>query len=259
MLREADWLHKAKRLPVGMRVRVRHGLESRDNLIVANEANRYWAYCQRCKAGAVHTKEHVRLQGAYAPPVPREVTVPTDLVRVIGSEYEVPVGAFLASKGMMYPYLPEVLYSPSAKRVLVRDASGYYHGRDITGHSSAKWLHYGSPSIAGVPKERTVIVEDVFSMFKVLFALRDTPSVGVVATLGAGVGDSAALALKNCLGVVCFYDADKAGDDGYTQLRKRLRVSATKVSRVRPPRGMDPKDMHCSEIRELLNDFRGYK
>ena len=59
MLPEQDWLDKAKRLAIGMRVRVRHRHESRPNMVIANEKDKFWAYCQKCKEGAVVQKEHV--------------------------------------------------------------------------------------------------------------------------------------------------------------------------------------------------------
>ena len=109
-----------------------------------------------------------------------------------------------------------------------------WHGRDMLGRSAAKWMHYGSPGIAGVPKNTTIVTEDIFSMFKVRYALRDLlvadRDLAVVCTLGAGVGDKAVLALKNCQRIVWAYDADGAGDAGARN--SSLRMSPFEIGRA---------------------------
>lgn len=250
MLHEHEWLEQAKRLSVGMRMRVRHGRERRLNMTVANERDRWWCYCQACKQGGVLMKEHVLLTAA--PIVEQELTLPTDLKPVLRSDYEDTVGRFLASKGMMFPYLPKLWYSERAKRLCLQDDTGEWHGRDLTGKSNAKWLHYAKLHIIGTVGATTVITEDIFSMYKVRFALRDTPHIGTASTLGAGCSTTAALALKNCTTLVWAYDGDAAGDAGYKSASKRMRVLVPRQIRARPPEGLDPKDMDCADIRELL-------
>lgn len=254
MIPESEWLEQAKRLSVGMRIRVRHGRESRANMTIANERDRWWCYCQRCKDGAVLPKDHVLLTGD---PVVEEIdfTIPSDLRPVLGSEYEETVGRFLASKNMMFPYLPKLWYSLQARRVCLQDDAGHWHGRDLTGRSNAKWLHYNKDHLVGVPGRVTVITEDLFSMYKVRFAIhRDytLQDVHVGTTLGAGCSTTAALALKNCKTLVWAYDGDHAGDEGYKSASKRMRVLVPRQFRARPPEGLDPKDMDCASIRELL-------
>lgn len=257
MLRQDDWLHHAKRLAVGMRTRVRHLNERRPNMTVGNERGHWWAYCQACKQGGRLDKDHVLLQGPVEPlDRAQELTVPPDLRPVLGSEYETTVGRFLASKGMMFPYLPKLWYSESRKRLCLQDPAGTWHGRDMTERSAAKWLHYGKPHIVGNIGHATVITEDLFSMFKMEYALRPGPHglLQVASTLGAELSAPAALALKNCRRIIWAYDGDKAGDDGYTQASKRMRVHGPKQYRARPPEGMDPKDMTCEAIREMITE-----
>lgn len=249
-LPEKDWLPLAKRCAVGMRMRVRHGNENRANMTVANEQGRWWAYCQRCKQGGVISKEHVLLgTPAYEPPV---LTVPKDLEPVAGGEWEHTVGQFLASKNMMFPYLPPLWVSPSTKRLFLHDGQ-QWHGRDLTGRSNAKWLHFGA-KFAGEAGPITVVTEDIFSMYKVQFAMRESRTlVSVASTLAAQCGDAAALALKNCKAVVWAYDGDDAGDAGFEQARIRMRAFGVHSTRLRPPQGLDPKDMDCPSLRAAVH------
>lgn len=256
MIPEQEWLPQAKRLAVGMRLRVRHGRERRPNMTIGHERGHYWAYCQSCKEGGKVSKDHVLRLAVEAPEAPTSLALPADLRPVLGGDYELPVHRFLASKGMAQPYLPKLWFSESARRVCLQDALSGWHGRDITERSAAKWLHYSKPQIAGAIGRCTIITEDLFSMFKVQFALergRGTfGHVQVASSLGAGIGVAAALALKDCTQLVWMYDGDKAGDYGYTQASKRMRVHVPKQYRARPPEGLDPKDMECEAIRELI-------
>lgn len=76
MIHEHDWLQHAKRLAVGMRLRIRHGKERRLNMTVANERDRWWCYCQACKDGGVVHKEHVLLNTAAVPIKDEDLAVP---------------------------------------------------------------------------------------------------------------------------------------------------------------------------------------
>lgn len=252
MLRHEDWLDQAKRLHVGQTVRTRHRHERRPNLSIGNTRTHWWAYCQACKEGGRLDKEHVLLGPASPVEGPTSLSLPADLAPVLGSDYEAAVGRFLASKGMMFPYLPKLWYSLSHKRLCLQDDAGTWHGRDMTERAGAKWLHYGKPALAGTPGKLTIVTEDVFSMFKVRYALDRGRGPKVVTTMGAGIGPRAALALKDCTRIVWFYDGDAAGDDGYMQASKRMRVLVPKQLRARPPEGLDPKDMQCADIRALL-------
>ena len=259
MLPEEDWLPQAKRLAVGMRLRVRHGRERRPNMTIGHERGHWWAYCQSCKDGGKRDKEYVCRMPAEAPEDTHNLTVPDDLRPVLGSDYEQPVGRFLASKGMMFPYLPKLWFSERARRICLFDPASGWHGRDITERSAAKWLHYSKPQLSGAAGPLTIVTEDLFSMYKVRFALHKwlpweskLNGAAVASTLGAGIGVAAALALKDCTRIVWMYDGDAAGDAGYLQASKRMRVHVPQQYRARPPEGMDPKDMACESIRQLI-------
>lgn len=252
MLPEQDWLPQAKRLAVGMRMRVHHKNERRPNMTIGNERDRYWAYCQACKEGARLDKEHVLLAAHYTTEV-KQLERPNDIHLAIGSEYEMIVARFLASKGMDFMYLPPVYVSPSTRRLIVQSPDGGWHGRDLTGVSNQKWLHYGA-QFAGNAGPHTICTEDLFSMFKVQYALRDQPQWAVCSTLGSSCGPVSALALKDCKSIVWAYDADKAGDDGFKQASKRMRPFVPEQLRARPPEGLDPKDMSVAGIRNMIRE-----
>ena len=251
MLPHDEWLDRAKRLAIGMRIRVNHRRERRPNMVIGNDADKWWAYCQSCKEGGVMPKEHVLL--GVKPPPPVVLTLPTDIKPVLGSEYEQVVGQFLASKHMMFPYLPTLYYSQQARRLLIKDDSMQWHGRDLTDKSMAKWLHYGA-SYSGTPNKITVLTEDMFSMWKIRFALFDGfhMPISVMCTLGTSPSQAAVFALRNARHIVWAYDGDKAGDDGYDKGRLRMQAFVPKQTRVRPPEGLDPKDLSCEAIRKLI-------
>lgn len=249
------WLEQAKRLSIGMTVRIKHGRERRANMTIGNERGRWWCYCQACKEGGVVDKDHVLLS---APVEVRkeDLVVPNDLAPVLGSEYEITVGKFLASKGVMFPYLPKLWYSVQAKRLFLQDSAGYWHGRDLTGVSNQKWLHYGTKFVGNAGGTGLVVVtEDLFSKFKIEYAMRSF-SLDVACTLGAGVSAASALALKNYTVIVWAYDGDKAGDDGFRYGMKRMQPFVPRHYRARPPEGLDPKDMYCEDIRKMILEAR---
>src|SRR5574337_1075011 len=57
MLPQHEWLPHAKALAVGMKNRITHRNERRPNLVVGNAHDRFWAYCQACREGAVLEKD----------------------------------------------------------------------------------------------------------------------------------------------------------------------------------------------------------
>lgn len=232
-------------------MRHRHLSERRPNLTVGNERGHWWAYCQACKQGARLAKEHVLLTGGPARPLEEPArAVPTDLVRLHGSDWEMPVHRFLASKGMDASWLPELFVSPSFKRMCLQDGLGNWHGRDLSERSIAKWMHYSS-KWSGWIMPTTVLVEDLFSMFKIKRAMID-PAIGVVCTQGTGFSPASVLALKNCNRIIWAYDGDAAGDEGYAVGARKMRAFGPIQVRARPPENLDPKDMHLAELRALI-------
>jgi hypothetical protein len=250
---EGQWLAAARRLAVGMRVRVRHLHEDRANMIIMNDKDRWWCYCQRCKEGGVVMKDHVILSSVTIDPrISR--TTPTDIQPIAKLDFEIPVLRFLIDKNMATLYLPELFVSESRRRLLLKDDSGLWHGRDLSGASPEKWLNYKAAHYVGMPKDGcpTIVTEDLFSMYKTRFALRASPEFRVVCALGTGCSVYLTDFLMSSGSLYWFYDGDSAGDDGAAYAMKKMRPFVAQQYRVRPPEGLDPKDMSCEQIRAAI-------
>lgn len=253
-LPEHEWLAQAKRLAVGMHIRVQHRRESRQNLIIGNESDRYWAYCQKCKEGGVVLKEHARLT-EYIPECD-SLERPKDLVQVRGSDFEVPVARFLASKNMANVYLPELYISQSTRRLLIDSSgNGAWHGRDLSGKSKSKWLNYtGQPvfRLFGSDVGRcVVVVEDLFSAFKLHWAC---PQIDVLCALGTGIKDTVAQSCMHDQHIIWMFDNDPAGERGAEQGVRRMRAFGMRQDVIHPSPGCDPKDMPCEWLRKSVQE-----
>jgi len=253
MLPEEDWLRKAKALPIGRQDRLYHGREKRPNLVVGNLPDRWWAYCQHCKQGAVLHKEHVRLGVASPEAKKSNLSLPCDLVPF--SMLDEPtlhvLSVFLASKGMDAVMLPPLWYSCTRKRILIQVNEGWL-GRDVTGNALEKWLTYTRDTkylYWNQYAARTVVVEDVFSYFKVIWA---KPNYNVMCALGTGIKDSIVMKLLNHNLVYFMFDGDDAGHRGADTGVTRLRGLGTPAVNVCAPLGHDPKDLSAAAIRSLI-------
>jgi hypothetical protein len=182
------------------------------------------------------------------------VILPKDITEVYKSDFEVPIARFLADKNMSDVYLPAMHFSAERKRLMLF-LEGKWHGRDLTGRSPQKWMNYSNATHVGVPFTYTVLVEDLFSMFKVRWAMRQYHNVGIMCNLGTNASRSIAYKLSqhpHVKAVAWFFDADKAGDNGAAACILRNAPYDFKQYRARPPEGLDPKDMTCTDIRDLL-------
>ena len=262
MLPEHEWLAQAKRLAVGMKSRIKHRHERRINLVIGNDPDKYWAYCQRCHEGGVVKKDHVLL-GEPVKPGTDGCVLPDDLMHVMHSEYEVPVARFLASKNMALTYLPAGTWvSPKTRRLVI---GGYgvkgnfeRHGRDLTGKSAYKWMNYDHSLVMPgqvvhyTPDLPCVVVEDLFSMYKVRWACHNAEiQVAIVCALGTDIKDALAAYLMMYPKHIWFFDNDPAGNTGVSAGVRRMRPFAEQVA-IYPPLGCDPKDMDCKDIVSLI-------
>lgn len=252
MIPEREWLDKAKQLAVGMRTRTYHNGERRPNLAIGNDLDKWWCYCHACHEGGVVEKSHVML-GAEHNAVHDGVTLPRDIKPVHLSDFEIPIARFLADKNMSDIYLPPLYYSEERKRLMMR-LECKWHGRDLTGRSPQKWMNYGMAHLIGGPSPYTAVVEDIFSMFKVKWAMRQYPNFNCVCNLGTNAQLNMVYALSHNRPdkLAWFFDADPAGDSGAHECKKRMQPFVLNQYRVRPPEGLDPKDMTCAEIRAAL-------
>lgn len=254
-----EWLHLAKGTPIGGQRRVRHKHERTDALTVGNREDRWWAYCQRCKAGAVEMKSHVLL-GSVAPAESVALSLPSDgtAIHALPLYEQQNIASFLASKGMDLTYFEQtpVTWSRSRMRLLVHTPSGLM-GRDTTGRSEQKWLTYERQHWIKDPRTfewaDVVLVEDCFSWAKIAHACKTQP-VSVYCTLGTAIHDSLFLHLMHTAKrVYSFYDGDAAGWAGAVRNEQRLYAIGLSPGRATQfqmcaPRGMDPKDMDCAAL-----------
>jgi hypothetical protein len=254
-LPQEDWLHLAKRLPIGQSTRHHHGRERRPNLTVGNAGDRYWAYCNACKQGGVVQKEHVIITGRQAPRESCDLTLPFDMRRILECDEPVRNGvlAVLANKNMDAQYLPELWFSKSRCRILFCH-DGQWLGRDTTEASPQKWLTYnGSDHLApthGKMGRVAIVVEDPFSFYKVDWAVG--VEYDVFTSLGTKISDALMVKLLQYDKVFMFYDGDEAGYKGANVGAKRLRSCGVEASESCAPQGLDPKDMTIHAIREYL-------
>lgn len=266
-LRNEDWLHLAKGTGIGSQRRVRHGNESSDALTVGNREDRWWAYCQRCKCGAVEMKSHV-LAGSVAPALSTSLQHPTD-ARPISMLHDFErsyVASFLAGKHMDLTYftLTSVTWSAERQRLLLATPSGVM-GRDTSGRSSQKWLTYDRQHWVTDSLDATLpdvfLVEDCFSWAKVKYALQSNNiPASVFCTLGTAIHDNLFLHLMRYnKRVYSFYDGDTAGWSGAVKNEQRLYAMGLSPGRATQfqmcaPRDNDPKDMPIAAITQHVRD-----
>lgn len=260
MLPKEEWLRDAQRLAVGQKRRIRHGCGS-SSLDVYNNADSWSCWCFRCHDGGREDKIHQSIlrpivEANHVSPVPATVMRFTD-----ATQYEQQrMWRLLCEKGCPPGVIPEELlwYERSVNRLMLLQ-SGQALGRALDQWRTPKWLPYGAwhgkpmawqtRAGAGV----TVLVEDALSGYKVAKAI-DTyapqSSVRVIATLGTRITE-AFLPYVVQDTILCMYDGDKAGLDGFLAMRKRMRVWGKPVLDLRPPLG-DPKNNDLATLAERL-------
>lgn len=260
MLRQEEWLHLAQRLAVGQRQRYPHSGDRtlRANLSVFNEPDRWGAYCQSCKEGGVIYKTHVKLTDT-APKESTLLTLPHDMKPVLQLDEfrKTQIAKFLARKNMDYLYLPrDIQYSESRMRLIVPTERGY-SGRDLTERSNQKWLVYTDEKYVGeVHSGTTVVVEDLFSMYKVQWAMSGASNLSVVCSLGTAVRPALFLELiQKSKQVIFFYDGDNAGWQGATHSAHRVRTANVPAMAHCAPDKHDPKDMTIADIQTHLGAY----
>lgn len=101
------------------------------------------------------------------------------------------------------------------------------------------------------PVRCTVVVEDVLSAIAVWRA-----GANAVAVLGTAITpEHAAEIAAGADTVVGWFDGDPAGDKAWLRLRKRMGLWPVTLERVSTSK--DPKRLHRSELRALLQPFTG--
>ena len=105
------------------------------------------------------------------------------------------------------------------------------------------------PHDSPAPGAVWVLTEDLLSAYKVR---RAVPEYTAVACLGTRLSTKLLERMLGSFFVIIFFDGDAAGDKGATAVAKRLRGLGLNCKAVRPPDGLDPKDLPINQIRELL-------
>lgn len=267
-LQDEEWLAHAKRVYVGSTNRIQHGRESRKNLVVGNDVDRWWAWCQSCKAGAVVRKEHALLVQREVKGS-RDLTLPADMLpigQLSGHQVDAIFG-LLAQKGMDRMYLPlDLRWSESRHRLMVpTNRPGEWIGRDTSGKSPQKWLTYHGQHYVAVRASGAavaVLTEDVFSAHKVAWSSEhQNLPVDVYCTLGTAMHDAllAHLLSIQTKRVSSFYDGDSAGWKGAERNDMRLRTfgmhDPLNIRDQCAPTGLDPKDCKVSYIQLHLQSL----
>lgn len=271
MIHETEWLDRAKRLAIGMHVRVKHLSERRANMVIAHESDRYWCYCQACKTGGVVLKEHVLLGDAPPVPPPANRMLPGDLCAANEPPYVDAISSLLARKGMDFMFFggSPLRYSPSQRRLVVQDSASLTSlGRDVTDKSQSKWIVYNTQSytdgkyLGGLwphPHSVCIVVEDAFSYFKLKWALRMFPKdFNVCCALGTRISDNLLLDLTKYSGVLIMFDGDTAGYSGAEDGLSRVRGLGVRCASANAPHGLDPKDMQLHSLVEHVHRAAGY-
>lgn len=256
MLPPEEWLAEAQRLPIGGQRRVRHNEEHGKAMVVYNEVDRWSCYCHRCGEGGSVQKEHVLLT---VPEVqPSVMPWPQDAIPAEQSLRWLGAYSMLLSKGIDAQRdlagLP--LYIAERDRRLLIPTSLGWVGRALA-NQQPKWASYGcAPPVYGMhphdnptPDAAWVLTEDLLSAYKVR---RAVPECTAVACLGTRLATKLLERMLLSKHVLIFFDGDDAGDRGAATASKRLRALGLTCRIVRPPDGLDPKDLHINQIRELL-------
>lgn len=262
-----EWLRQAQGIAVGRKLRVRHHCGRTPSMDVYNNEDSWSAWCFRCHAGGRVQKEHQTLRKPVQD-ADRIGPLPADVVPLAEaySFEQSQIWRLLTEKGCPPGVIPEevVWYSRSARRIMLRSGQRAL-GRAVDPNRQPKWLMYGdwhgapklwvtrAPAGGTAPaagaRSTWVLTEDALSAYKVSKAIElfaPSSSVCVAATLGTALTDRTLPLFINA-DVLCMYDGDDAGLQGFRDMRQRLAVFGSTVQDVRPATG-DPKDRPLEEL-----------
>ena len=256
-MQEYEWLPLAQALPIGGKRRVRHGAEHRENMVVQNLKDRWTAYCFACHEYAVKYKDCVKLT-EDAPQNP-SVIASKPPVFVPMNDPNTPIAGivkFLYSKHMSLSLLKK--YQPTwetTKQRLCLHLQDVLIGRDIYGRDKAKWYNYAQAcSYALIPEENPsksgiiTLAEDVFSAIKIKHYWPEVTSIALLGTVMHN--DLLEYIQENATLVVIMLDADRAGIEGASKIRRKLNLHGILNFSLFPDEG-DPKDQSEAWFRGL--------
>lgn len=262
-----EWLKQAQGIAVGRKLRVRHTCGRTPSMDVYNNEDSWSAWCFRCHAGGTVKKEHQTLRKAVQD-VDRIGPVPPDTIPLAEaySFEQAQTWRLLTQKGCPPGVIPEEVlwYSRSARRIMLRSGQRAL-GRAVDPNRQPKWLMYGdwhgapklwvtrAPAGGTEPapgvRNTWALSEDLLSAFKIAKAIEThAPGscIGVATTLGTALTDRTLPLFLNS-DIMCMYDGDDAGLQGFRAMRQRLAVFGSTVQDLRPATG-DPKDTPLEEL-----------
>ena len=260
-LHQSEWLHIAKRLPVGRTERVYHGAERRPNLVVRNLQDRYTVWCHACHKGGTVKKEFVKVQ-EEARPTNRKAGDPGFLrsINLASPDPNVPysdIVMFLHSKHMTLDYIQHLSpkWSAQDKRIVLATPDQVV-GRDITETSHSKWYKYSGDcsyvraKTVDLKGKVVVLTEDLFSACKGQYFAPD--DFAFVSLMGTSLYNDLLVQLLAAKEVVMLLDGDDAGRAGVSDVTRALRLVGVQYKIVSVPEDQDPKDMAPQWWRNLL-------
>ena len=141
-------------------------------------------------------------------------------------------------------------YDPKTRRVCVPLVGGFL-ARAVF-KDSPKYIRAGAMDqtvyeLAVGAGTTGIVVEDILSAIKVANA-----GFSSLAILGTSISAEVSVALGRYKHLVCWTDADKAGDAAWLKLRKRMSLYDIKLSRIRT--AADPKNINTTEIKRLIGE-----
>lgn len=277
-MHRSEWIDEAKRVPVGQSRRVQHGAEGRKNLVVFNNPDSWSAYCHSCKEGGKVLKEYLEPVDTTAPVFrkyldTRSLVHPSALDKVKFTNLVMMLHEKRMSLAVLAKHKP--MYNTVDDRLVFR-FKGVDLGRDCTGRSNAKWLHYHRDDpreyvyLQGKvlnDYEPVVLVEDLFSAIKInhytgwsalcCLGTRITDEIIRALCVVEGTSDSVQSGSTAKVGVrriaVAAFDGDSAGRSAERSLINRLGLRDLPFRTVHIPTGLDPKDLNP---KELLDTFK---
>jgi hypothetical protein len=249
-----DWQAIAKLLPYDKSSRIVHCGKTKDAMVSHNNSG-VSLFCFKC--GANEFVGHGPRSAAEILAA-RQATVSLTEARSMPSRVMPLTHDECPSTALLWPLktglTPEVSsevygmrYDPLTRRVCIPLEGGFI-ARAVY-DDKPKYIRSGSSIQKIWHMKRTgdmvVVTEDILSAIKVYRA-----GYSSIAVLGTNISPTTAAAIGEYPSVVCWTDADKAGDKAWVQLRQRLSLYDLELRRIRTEE--DPKNITLSGIKSLL-------
>ena len=260
-----EWLDQAKRLAVGTKARIRHRFESRDNLMIFNNADSWSCWCFACNDGGKVLKQHPALLPEATPDKGSCLPLPDDCraLQEVSEALQHRCYAYLLIRGIDPDRMltgMDVLVSAKTQRLCLEQQDKAYTGRGIDGQKikAMTYKNDGKPPVFAIhPQDsqdfsgkHVVLLEDYLSTLKVRFA---EPTVQAVSVQGSSISAVLVAKLLKAARVSIMLDGDPAGIKGSQKIFRSIKGLIRDVRIIPTPTGKDPKNLNVQTIRSLLN------